>query len=303
MKHKTPLLSICIPTYNRASFLEEALWNIIHDEAFGDNVEIIISDNASTDETPAIGGKFAEDFPNVFYYRNEQNIHDRNFILALQRANGKYVRLFNDTLRFKKGALARILKVILTSDESLPLYLFQQIPWGKKQNRIVSGLDEFLDATSYFVTWIANTSGWKKDIQLIMCPDKYSSFKLPQVDWNYQIASHYEKAQIVYDDYFYSATVENKGGYNIFEVFVVNYFKILRTYNLSKKALNKEKHRLLKHFIFPWCISIRTNKKLTFLTSNKWKILLKEYWYKPYFYIGLLVMEYRCIKTMISSLR
>lgn len=53
-QNKQPLLSICIPTYNRASYLEGAILNIITDNAFGDEVEIIISDNASTDNTEEI---------------------------------------------------------------------------------------------------------------------------------------------------------------------------------------------------------------------------------------------------------
>jgi len=54
MENKQPLLSICIPTYNRAEYLEEAIYNIVTDDAFCDKVEIIISDNASTDNTKQV---------------------------------------------------------------------------------------------------------------------------------------------------------------------------------------------------------------------------------------------------------
>ena len=64
-QNKQPLLSICIPTYNRASYLEGAIQNIITDNAFGDEVEIIISDNASTDNTEEIAKKYTQKHYNL----------------------------------------------------------------------------------------------------------------------------------------------------------------------------------------------------------------------------------------------
>ena len=59
MENKQPLLSICIPTYNRAEYLEGALKNIVTDSAFDSRVEVIISDNASTDNTQEVGKKYS----------------------------------------------------------------------------------------------------------------------------------------------------------------------------------------------------------------------------------------------------
>ncbi len=44
--------TICIPVYNGAAFLGEALASIAEQDLSG--VEVIVSDNASTDETPEI---------------------------------------------------------------------------------------------------------------------------------------------------------------------------------------------------------------------------------------------------------
>ena len=49
-----PLLSICIPTYNRAHYLKECLGSIVaqfDDRDVRDNVEVVVSDNASPDNT------------------------------------------------------------------------------------------------------------------------------------------------------------------------------------------------------------------------------------------------------------
>jgi len=50
-----PLLSICIPTFNRASFLKVMLQALLPQAAeAGDEVEVVVLDNASTDDTPAV---------------------------------------------------------------------------------------------------------------------------------------------------------------------------------------------------------------------------------------------------------
>lgn len=49
MEEKKPLLSICIPTYNRAEYLEKSLESIIRQSEFhSDDVDVVISDNCST---------------------------------------------------------------------------------------------------------------------------------------------------------------------------------------------------------------------------------------------------------------
>ena len=50
-------LSICIPTYNRAVELRPLLDTIVAQTGHGLDVEIVISDNASTDNTPCGRGR------------------------------------------------------------------------------------------------------------------------------------------------------------------------------------------------------------------------------------------------------
>ncbi len=62
-------LSICIPTYNHAEHLETMLARLTSLTAFrGDEVEIVISDNASTDATQSVGERFAAKFPGQVNY-------------------------------------------------------------------------------------------------------------------------------------------------------------------------------------------------------------------------------------------
>jgi abequosyltransferase len=105
-----PLLTIAIPTYNRAWCLRELL-PVIFDQAKDESrIELIISDNASPDETPSVVQDFVARGLPVRYIRNTQNIGpDANFLQCFEQARGKYVWLFSDDDLIIPGALRKIL--------------------------------------------------------------------------------------------------------------------------------------------------------------------------------------------------
>lgn len=299
-QNKQPLLSICIPTYNRASYLEGAILNIITDNAFGDEVEIIISDNASTDNTEEIAKKYTQKHYNIKYYKNEENIRDKNFMLALQRGNGLYRRLFNDTLRFKERALQKMLDIIRISPQNRPLFFYQNITFlNSNTQKKINNPAELILNTSYWITWIGNFGNWKHIINNIPSPNECVPLLLTQVDWSFKIMSGNQCAQIYFDDYFESIIPNKKGGYNIFNVFINNYLLIIRQYIDKKSIIQKEKYRLFRYFLLKWISSLKnSNKDFTFEKNNIWNILMKEYWYCPYFYIGLIFLY---IKNIIAK--
>jgi abequosyltransferase len=100
-------LSLCITTYNRGNILAKCLESIVSQSCFGSEIEIVISDNASTDNTYDIVTKFKDKFPNnIFYYKNEINLGmEKNILKALELGRGKLLRLLNDYTIFNDGAL------------------------------------------------------------------------------------------------------------------------------------------------------------------------------------------------------
>jgi glycosyltransferase involved in cell wall biosynthesis len=68
---KTPLVSVGIPVYNGEEGIENSINSII-DQNY-ENIEIIISDNGSTDKTPEICRRFSKKYENIKYYRSETN--------------------------------------------------------------------------------------------------------------------------------------------------------------------------------------------------------------------------------------
>ena len=104
-------LSICIPTYNRKTFLVELLDSVI--PQLVDSVEIVISDNASTDGTDSLINDYCKNYKNIFYHRNEKNIGpDLNYLKSVEHAKGDYCWLFGSDDAFKEGSIARLLDEI-----------------------------------------------------------------------------------------------------------------------------------------------------------------------------------------------
>jgi len=90
------LLSICIPTYNRADRLKRALPLWI-DKVSKYNIRIVISDNASLDNTQAVVKEFQTIYNNIFYSRNDTNIGpDKNYEKVLTIADTEYRWLMGD---------------------------------------------------------------------------------------------------------------------------------------------------------------------------------------------------------------
>jgi glycosyltransferase involved in cell wall biosynthesis len=89
-----PLVTIGIPTYNRAS---ANLLNVI-ERALGqtyDNVEVIVSDNCSSDHTPELVQSIND--PRLRFFRQQANIGpNNNFNFCLNQARGEYFLLFHD---------------------------------------------------------------------------------------------------------------------------------------------------------------------------------------------------------------
>jgi glycosyltransferase involved in cell wall biosynthesis len=90
----SPLVTIAIPTYNRAdSYLPQALKSALNQTY--PNLEIIVSDNCSTDGTKAFVTGIAD--PRLRYVRHEVNIGSTNNInFCLEQAKGEYVLFLHD---------------------------------------------------------------------------------------------------------------------------------------------------------------------------------------------------------------
>lgn len=86
---KTPLVSIGIPIYNEGKYLAKTIDSLLSQD-YG-NIEIIITDNNSQDNTQEICLKYVKKDCNVRYYRNRLNIGMmRNYNLVFELSQGEY---------------------------------------------------------------------------------------------------------------------------------------------------------------------------------------------------------------------
>lgn len=90
-QQRRPRVSIGLPVYNGAAYLEQALDSLLK-QTFSD-FELIISDNASTDRTPEICAAYASRDPRIRYFRSDVNRGAAwNFNRVFEEAAGDYFK-------------------------------------------------------------------------------------------------------------------------------------------------------------------------------------------------------------------
>jgi abequosyltransferase len=104
-------LSICIPTYNFGAFIGATLKSVI-DQA-GDDIEIIVVDGASTDNTAEVVRDFQNRFPRLAYHLlDKKGGIDKDIAKTVELAHGDYCWLLSSDDVLKGGAIERILREI-----------------------------------------------------------------------------------------------------------------------------------------------------------------------------------------------
>jgi acetyltransferase-like isoleucine patch superfamily enzyme len=292
MKNNQPVLSICIPTYNRSCYLEQTLNKIVNQKIFlnTDEVEIVISDNNSIDSTQRLAESYLKRFPDkIVYSRNETNINDLNFEKAISLSHGVFAKLYNDNLIMKKGSLAKIVDIVKENITSKPVIFFLNNSTKIKSDKC-KNLDEFIGNVSYFSTWIGGFGIWREDYDKLKDFSRCSKLQLSQVDVLFRVLANGKKAVIVNDALFDGVPVRKKSGYNIAEVFGKNYLSIcnifLQSGHLSKKVLEKEKKALLLKHIIPFYFDF--HNQYNFNKTGYFKFLNENYKFNIYFYLSFI---------------
>lgn len=140
---QTPLVSIMIPCFNQAQYLEEAV-NSALAQTYG-NLEVVISDDGSSDETPQIAQQWAN-HEKVRYFRNEPNLgRVKNYRETLfNRAQGTYVlNLDGDDVLLSATYIENAVRMML--DNNLMLVFGKRIRLGRDYSDAVEETRIFRD--------------------------------------------------------------------------------------------------------------------------------------------------------------
>ncbi|MDD1416039.1 glycosyltransferase family 2 protein [Dolichospermum sp. ST_con] len=121
------LLTIAIPTYNRAELLNKQLtWLSQAIKGFESECEILVSDNCSTDHTQSIISKWQSILSNITFKsnKNPENIGVmRNIIYCLGAATTKYVWTIGDDDPIQERAVAYVINKIQQNEDLSLLFL------------------------------------------------------------------------------------------------------------------------------------------------------------------------------------
>lgn len=287
MKFNQPLLTIAIPTYNRAGYLDLNLKQLLHNYNQLENPEqlqIIVSDNASNDSTQKIINNYKQIGLPILSLKNSKNIgFDGNFDSCLSNAKGKYFWIFGDDELLFNDSLKKIVGILnqndvgciylsgIGYDKSFDLSKYDQIP-NEKIEVITS--HEYIKKINYYITFCTGNIFNRNYLSDNFDFKKYIGSNLNQVHWYLNVLNNHNKHIVLKEKYFFIKS-NNTGGYKLFQTFSTNFNKILKE-NLDKKEVRFINNKLITEF-FPIFLSNSANFK-----NEKvyWELFKNYYWYR-----------------------
>lgn len=190
------VLSICIPTYNRVKSLEKLLTEIYHqiEPLNSKEVEVLVSDNFSSDETFDVSKKFLNEEGFIYHRQPENYGAVRNVIDVVDMATGKYCWLIGDDDYLHTNAITDVLEMLSKTNCNYKAYfvntyfvsdskrdkIYNNIgePVGNRQIPLFNDevfnsgeyLFEYYDSPGLFTTlinFIFTKEAWDKSLKLL----------------------------------------------------------------------------------------------------------------------------------------
>lgn len=297
----TSLLTIAIPTFNRSRYLRQCLSSLMPQAvAASPQVNVLIIDNASTDDTEVVCKSFLEKYSNhLQIIRNAENIGaDANIAKCYLQSRSSYVWIFGDDDILSPGALASILEKL--NKYEFGIVHIQTFPYegelndgvlkrpiGKNIFEIFSSektelmLYKVCDMFTFVTGNIINKSLVPTDIHV----DKYLDTRLNQLQWTFGAMFAANQNMLIDDALLAINNKGDSGGYPFCKIFGTNYnffFKLFQLRGIPARYFNIINCRMLRE-IFPRRIyQARTQNSFYFDRSEDFYIELKpnfkNYW-------------------------
>lgn len=149
---KSPL-SICIPTYNGRAYLGKLLKSL-ELQRYKD-IEVVVSDDASSDGTAELIKKWQRGFPNIRLFQNRRNLgFDGNMVAVAKRACGEYCWYMGQDDYLRPGAIHKVRRMISKRKPSLVMTNFARFDNQRRRftaTRMIEGRSRtFFDAQDYY---------------------------------------------------------------------------------------------------------------------------------------------------------
>ncbi|WP_375712136.1 glycosyltransferase [Selenomonas artemidis] len=282
-KETRPILTYAIITYNRSKYLRKSLKSVLDQVGSDELVEVLVSDNCSTDDTKEVVREFQKKYKNLRYHCNETNVGaEGNIHAALRHSKGEYVVVAGDDDYQADGSLYILLTHIYAHRDCALFYMAnKEGEFGTYEGQ---GYLDVLEKMSFYITWITGVV-IKKDVYMsISNPEKFNDSRIPQVYIQMEMLKRNPKFSIVYGSLF---VLNQEGhlprGYNLAEVFIKNYFNVLAaTVEIPPARLSREKQRVMEEMIYPWCWRIK-NQGVELSLDGIFDIVAEYYGKEPYY--------------------
>lgn len=279
-----PTISLCIPTYNRAKYLKKSIDSVICQPEFQNGeVEIVISDNASTDGTEKLGKTYESEYENIKYFKNSKNIVVENYPLSLRRGCGMYRKLCNDTFVYREDSMRNLCDFIKfhVKDKKTLFFLNQMRKNVKKEIIECHDFNEFAETACTWTTWIGGFGLWEDECDKITSDLTGCDSLLWQCAQIYKIVAEKKETVINNQKLYEGQTVENKNlTYGLYQVLYVYFVDILKKYLsiglLKKETFDKICYEQLNVFFTNIIISMELNHFSGKLSADENLITLKK---------------------------
>jgi len=284
-----PILSICIPTYNREKFIRENL-NILKNEIGNLQVELIISDNCSKDNTQDVVRNFIKEGLVCTYIRNKENMGgDLNFVQCFQKATGKYIWLLGDDDYLTKGSLKPIVEYLESHEVGMFHIDNNSQNFDKNGFESFNSIGNFFSDISVLITFMSVNIIRKNIVEKVNYKDFVGSFLIQVVYYTMSAASGYDN--VIYHSKVLTTGADgaNNGGYNYFVVFVRNlldiYYVPVKEGLMDIAEYEYVKKSIFKEFVSEYTIDLLIlNKPSKLQKDGAWGILFRNYGKNLYFY-------------------
>lgn len=231
-------LTIAIPTYNRADLLIESLNSVV--DQISDGVEVLINDNASTDNTEEVVRTYLAKHSFLKYSKNSSNIGpDANFLSCLQKSKGSFVQLLSDDDILLPGAVNKILTTILINPgasvirtnccsflKSFNLSDLTSPAYGISEDIYFNNKNKFLEYVGYASVFMSTTVYNRRVFDEIKAPEKYIGTCLLQTHLIFECLAKNQES-IILSDVCVAARVGMPVGFSMVKVLVVEWKNVL----------------------------------------------------------------------------
>jgi abequosyltransferase len=243
---KRPLLTIAVPTFNRAeqlaqllAVLETQLRELPPDSPL---VEVLVSNNASGDATSNVIGHAQSKFASLpashlfTAHTHAENIGaDANFVSCYRRAQGNFLWICGDDDLLAPGALAMVLRPLQNADgTAADVDLIYATSYGFREDYLaerqgdpfhrrfhtVRSAHDFAMVVNIMFTFISGMIVNKARLESLPheAPEAFIGTNLVQLSWSLPLLLHYRRSIVLWERPV-AARIGNAHGYSIGRVF------------------------------------------------------------------------------------